>query len=42
MEPTQNPGKRVQGSHDLFRFCLLLNNKEVRRAYFKPVAESPR
>ena len=41
MEPTQNPGKRVQASHDLFWFYFLLDNKEVTQAYFKPVTERP-
>ena len=40
MEPTQSlPGKRVQASHDWLWFHLLLDNTEVTRAYFKPVAE---
>ena len=29
MEPTQNPGKRVQASYDWCWFYFLLDNKEV-------------
>ena len=41
MKLTQSPGKRVQASHDSFCFYFLLDNKEVTRAYFEPVAERP-